>query len=127
MITPRLEMLTRHIFGKTVADIGTDHAYIPIKLAEKGIAVIASDISDGPLKAAAENIAKSGNCIELRKGSGLKPFLPGEADTVIIAGMGGELIEKILTESPDVAKSCMLVLQPMNSQEDLRKFLINSD
>ncbi len=127
MLTPRLEMLLRHVFGKSAADIGTDHAYVPIRLAGKGIRMIAADISDGPLRAAEENVKKSGEQIELRKGSGLVPFSPGEVDTFIIAGMGGELIEKILSDSPEVAKKSLLLLQPMNSQEKLRHYLLDNN
>ncbi len=126
MLTPRLEMLLRHVYGKTAADIGTDHAYVPIRLAQAGMKVFAADISDGPLRAAAENIKNSGEKIELRKGSGLVPFAPGEADTFIIAGMGGELIEKILRESPETASESLLLLQPMNSQEELRRYLVTN-
>ena len=126
MITPRLEMILRHVCGDSVTDIGTDHAYIPIILADRGFKVIATDISTGPLKSAEENIKKYNKDIELRLGSGLKPIKCGETDSIIIAGMGGELIEKILSENPEKAKNSLLLLQPMNSQYELRKFLINS-
>ena len=58
MITPRLEMIIKHVRGKTIADIGTDHAYIPIYLIENSLAgyVIASDINKGPLLIAGDNI-----------------------------------------------------------------------
>lgn len=123
MITPRLEMILRNVTGKSCADIGTDHAYIPIKLAEKGIKVIATDIRPGPLKTAAENVKKHGTDIELRLGGGLTTIKKGEVETVIIAGMGGEMIENIINESIETAKCCTLVLQPMNSQCELRKYL----
>ena len=88
MITPRLEMILRHVTGEICADIGTDHAYIPIELAKRGKKVIATDIMPGPLAIAEENVAKSGVDIELRLGGGLAPLALGEVDTVIIAGMG---------------------------------------
>ena len=130
MITPRLQCIIDHTYGKTVADIGTDHAYIPIKLIEENIAerVIASDIKEGPVKIAEQNIIKNGlnDKIEVRLGSGLSVLNKNEADTVIIAGMGGEMIEKILRDDEDKAKSALLILQPMNSQYELRKYLINN-
>lgn len=131
MITPRLQCIIDHTTGKIVADIGTDHAYIPIKLIEDNIAekVIASDIKEGPVKIAKQNIIKNNlkEKIEVRLGDGLSVLGQNEADTIIIAGMGGEMIEKILRDDEDIAKSAnMLILQPMNSQYELRKFLINN-
>ncbi|MBR5808978.1 MAG: SAM-dependent methyltransferase [Clostridia bacterium] len=126
MITPRLEMILRHVKGKTCADIGTDHAYVPIKLAEAGIKVIATDIMPGPLKIAAENVKKQNADVELRLGGGLSPIKKREVDTVIIAGMGGEMIEKIISEDKDKAKEVRLILQPMNRQAELREYLIKS-
>ncbi len=123
MLTPRLEMILKHIEGKSCADIGTDHAYIPIELAECGMRVIATDISRGPLNIAAENAKKHEKMIDLRLGGGLSPIEKGEVDTIVIAGMGGEMIEKIISEDMEKAQSSRLVLQPMNSQAELRKFL----
>lgn len=126
MITPRLEMILRHIRGKKCADIGTDHAYVPIRLFQAGIKVIATDIMPGPLKIAAENVTKQGADIELRLGGGLSPINKGEVDTVIIAGMGGEMIEKIISEDFEKAKDLCLVLQPMNRQYELRGYLLKN-
>ena len=84
----------------TAADIGCDHAYVSIALVERGIAkrAIACDINTGPLKHAEENIRTAGveEKIETRLCDGLSGVKAGEADTVIIAGMGGMLMEKIL-------------------------------
>ncbi len=131
MITPRLKCIADHTHGKVTADIGTDHAYIPIKLAEDGVCekIIASDIKEGPLEIARQNIKKHGleDKIETRLGGGLSILNENEADTIIIAGMGGEMIESILKEGEKIAKAAsLLVLQPMNSQCELRKYLINS-
>ena len=123
MITPRLDMILRNVDGSSCADIGTDHAYIPIKLAEKGIKVIATDIRPGPLEMARKHTKKYGQDIELRLGGGLTPIKSGEADTIIIAGMGGEMIENIIRQDEDKARKSTLILQPMNSQYELRKFL----
>jgi len=126
MITPRLEMILRHISGNSCADVGTDHAYIPIELAKRGMRVIATDIMPGPLKIAAENVKKNNANIELRLGGGLLPIKKGEVDTIIIAGMGGEMIEKILSEGAEKTNDVTFVLQPMNSQYELRNYLLNN-
>lgn len=123
MITPRLDMILRHCEGKSFADVGTDHGYIPIKLYEKGAKVIASDIAEGPLLSAKKNAEKYGAEIELRLGGGLNPLEKSEVECIIIAGMGGEMIEKILDEDPEVAKNSLLILQPMNNQDILRRYL----
>ena len=127
MITPRLDMILRHAEGKSFADVGTDHAYIPIELTRRGGKVIATDIKKGPLLMAKKNAEKHGVEIELRLGSGLAPICAGEVECIIIAGMGGEMIEKILTEGMEVAKKSVLLLQPMNGQDTLRKFLAQNN
>jgi len=147
-LTPRLKLIASLVpRGSTVADIGTDHAYIPIWLVNSGIAkhAIASDKSIGPLKIAEENI-KHYNCedkIELRQGDGLAVLAQanefnegpgnvpaaGSADPndglhVIIGGMGGILIAEILENGKEIAKSAeRLILQPMTAQSELREYL----
>lgn len=123
MITPRLDLILRHITGISVADIGTDHAYIPIRLSERGIRVIATDIKQGPLDMAKAHVKKHGCDVDLRLGPGLAPIEPGETEDIVIAGMGGEMIIKILSADEDKARKSRLVLQPMNSQYELRKYL----
>lgn len=127
MITPRLECILKHVTEKKLADIGTDHAYIPIRLVQDKICemVIATDIKPGPVGAAKRHIEKYGlsDKIEVRLGAGLEPLSTGEAEQIIIAGMGGEMIEKILSENEEKAKASKLILQPMNNQYELRKFL----
>lgn len=85
---------------RTAADIGCDHAYVSIALRERGKAerVLACDVRPGPLQQARANIARAGlaDSIETRLGDGLQPVHTGEAETVILAGMGGELILRIL-------------------------------
>lgn len=113
--------------GDAVADIGTDHAYLPVFLVKEKIAshVFACDVSDGPLENARTNIEKSKvDGVTLRKGDGLSAVKPFEADTFVLAGMGGDLICKILTDAPWIRNSRYeLILQPMTSVEDLRFFL----
>ena len=96
-LSHRLETIASFVpKGSIVADIGTDHGYIPIWLLQQKIAVkaIAMDIGEGPLKRAREHIVLYGleDLIETRLSNGLSGLYPKEADTVVIAGMGGELI-----------------------------------
>ena len=128
-LTPRLELIAKKIAKDAVlADIGTDHAHLPIYLLENGIikSAIASDIRTGPLQKAEENTKKYGleSKISLRLGAGLEKVQPHECDTISIAGMGGETIAEILqdakwTNSPNYT----LLLQPMTMIYYLRKWL----
>lgn len=111
------------------ADIGTDHAYIPVYLVQSGKCqkVIATDVRKGPLIKAARNIEKYGlsDKIELRMGYGIKPIQDGECDSFVIAGMGGIVISQILEASlKTVEKAKALVLQPLYKEEVLREFLL---
>ena len=108
----------------TLADIGTDHAFLPIELIrqEKICHAIAMDINQGPLKAAKEHIAACGyeNQIETRLSDGMAALAPGEACSAVIAGMGGALTVHILTEGKEKAGQMKeLILQP---QSELWKF-----
>ncbi|MBQ8812880.1 MAG: SAM-dependent methyltransferase [Lachnospiraceae bacterium] len=110
--------------GSRIADVGTDHGFLPIHLIEQGIAVhaVAMDIRKGPLSRAQEHIAEAGleKQIETRLGNGLEKLQPGEADTVIIAGMGGPLMLDILRAGSRVTPSVeRFVLSP---QSDWRGF-----
>ena len=130
MITPRLRAILDRVNTNIAADIGTDHAYIPIRLIKDGRArrVIATDIREGPAEISEENIKKYGlsDKIEVRLGNGLSVIEKGEADLIIIAGMGGELIRDIIASDEDKARASDLILQPMNSQYELRKYLIQN-
>lgn len=131
-LTPRLLQIAEAAKGaKTVIDIGTDHAYIPVYMVLKSGAekAIAADINKGPLERADANINKYGLCgkISTRLSDGLKEFSKEEGDTVVIAGMGGTLIAKILEDSPQMkAEDIRFVLQPMTAEEELRKYLIKN-
>jgi len=113
---------------KTIADIGTDHAYLPCigitqNIIDKAIAI---DVIDGPLEMARRTINSYGleKVIELRKGSGLAPLKIGEVEAANIAGMGGNLIAKLITDNLEIAKSLkMLALQPQGAELNLRKTL----
>lgn len=114
--------------GECLADVGTDHGYIPIYLLEEGRFQrgIAMDVHEGPLLRARENIQSHGlsDRISCRLGDGLERLGKGEADTVVIAGMGGSLIIRILTEGAEVLKEVSrLVLQPQSEIAKVRDFL----
>ena len=114
--------------GGPLADIGTDHAYLPIYLVQNGIIprAIASDIGEGPLANAekAVELCGLGDRIELRLSDGLKSYRPEEVNEIVICGMGGNLIEEILLAAPWVRRrETHLVLQPMTHAEDVRRYL----
>lgn len=114
-----------------VADIGTDHAYIPIYLIENNICnyAVASDINLGPVEKARKNVNDNNlsSRIDCRLGGGLSTIKPKESQVFVIAGMGGNLIRDILTEGIEVFKgSENCVLQPVQNPDILRKFLITS-
>lgn len=115
-----------------VADIGTDHGYIPVYLIENKISkkVIGTDISPNSLKKIAKYVSlkEMGEFIDIRLGNGLSVIKPFEIDTVIIAGMGGLLIRDILKENKDVVDSIThFILQPNIASDELRKFLYDNN
>lgn len=124
-LTPRLMMIADLVpSSDTVCDIGTDHGYIAIYLAKKGIAkkVIAADIKKGPLNQAEKNITlfSASDAVETRLSNGFEAIGQNEADCAIIAGMGGETIAEILKNE----KGCRhFVLQMQTAHRDLREFL----
>lgn len=123
-ITPRLKMVADLVPCCTlVADIGTDHGYLPIYLVNRGICerAIAADVNEGPLSSARKNIAQTRvkDRIETILSDGLKKI--ENADCVTIAGMGGELIASILEHRKE--NMTRFVLQPQRSYDDLRRYL----
>lgn len=118
--------------GASVADIGTDHGYIPIYLIEEGIAskVIALDINKGPLERARIHIEGHGleGKIETRLSDGLARVEPGEVDTMIAAGMGGGLVVHILKEGKTVTDQMThCILQPQSEIDKVRRYVINHE
>ena len=114
--------------GNCLADVGTDHGYVPIYLYERNIIphAIAMDVNKGPLERATLHIAESGmkEAIETRLSDGLAALKPGEADSVVIAGMGGPLIIRILSTYPEVTDSLKeLILQPQSEIPEVRMWL----
>ncbi|MCR4601221.1 MAG: class I SAM-dependent methyltransferase [Clostridia bacterium] len=132
-ISNRLKLIASYAeTNDTVADIGTDHGYVPIWLIQNNACrnVILSDINSGPLEKAKENIREHLGDVEtdIRQGSGLSVLRPGEADMIVIAGMGGILTSKIIEADMDVALSAKkLVLQPRRDAALLRKYICNSN
>lgn len=115
-----------------VADIGTDHGIIPIMLSKSSISkkIIATDISENSLSKLEDKLKCNENIINIKTRicDGLNSFLEYEIDTLIISGMGGILIKEILNKNLNIAKSCdTLILSPNNSQDLLRKFLIDNN
>lgn len=113
---------------ESMADIGTDHGYLPIYLVQEGRArqAIACDVNGGPLARAREDVISSGlsRQIGLRLGGGLAPLSKGEMDGVTICGMGGLLVRDILAENDEKAQALSwLVLQPQGHVAELRYFL----
>lgn len=126
-LTPRLQKLADWVEpGAKVADIGTDHGYLPVWLVvnHRVSFAIGSDLRSGPLENARRTAARYavGERVSLRLGDGLNGILPSEVDTIVIAGMGGENIAAILRAAP-WSRGCTLLLQPMSRSEILRAFL----
>lgn len=114
--------------GGVLADVGTDHGYIPIALIQrqKITGAIAMDINRGPLARAQENIASAqlGDYIQTRLSDGVAALGEGEADSILIAGMGGELVIHILSEGEKVCKAASeLILQPQSDIRKVREYL----
>lgn len=132
-LTPRLRSIVNHVPQGTICgDIGTDHAYIPIYLIQNKICpkVIATDVRLGPLEIARKQIKRAGceKQIEIRLGNGLKPLKLEEVETIVIAGMGGLLIQDILENSKKITKKIKtFILQPMTAQRELREYLIKNN
>ena len=114
--------------GSRVADIGTDHGYLGIYLLQAGAArhVIACDLRKDPLENARRNAKLFGvdGEMELRLSDGLEKILPDEVDTVVMAGMGGDLIQKILSQCPwRRREGLQFILQPQSAGNVLRRWL----
>ncbi len=130
ILTPRLKAIANSIKGfDTMADIGSDHAYLPIYLARNGQVkkAIATDVNRGPVEISKDRIRNNEvqEKVEVRHGNGLEPIRQGESEAIVIAGMGGMLIRDILDNGVNVAKSAkMLILQPMRDSDKVRKWLI---
>lgn len=132
-LSKRLKRIAEHVDKcESVADIGTDHGYIPIYLVKEGICkkAIASDINKGPIEKAKVNVAFEGvsNKVKCLLGPGLNPLKVGEVNGVILAGMGGNLTRDILlADMEKVKRYDFIILQPAQNPEVLREFLYKND
>lgn len=131
VLKPRLETVLRSVpADSVVADIGTDHAFLPIALSKRGIAkkVIACDINEGPLLVARTNVTASGlNNIELRLGDGLDKISAREVNVITVCGLGGDVIRDILKKAPWIRdEKITLVLQANSSADELRRWLYDN-
>ncbi|MDD4844329.1 MAG: class I SAM-dependent methyltransferase [Anaerotignum sp.] len=127
-ISKRLQAVAALVSYPLVADIGTDHGYVPIFLhsLRKITKAFACDVRKGPLEKAKENILlyDAQSVIETRLGSGLTPLQPKEAQTAVIAGMGGMLTIRILEDSPAVVAALKeLILAPQHDVDAVRRYL----
>ena len=141
-LTPRLMTAVPYIRGdRLVADIGTDHAYLPIYLCEQRkltpvtvkngerLCAIAADINRGPVERADEHIAAAGLTPYIRtvRTDGLRGLEVYDPSDILIFGMGGELIASILAAAPWVnTPGKRLILQPMTHAEKLREYLLSA-
>ena len=127
-LSPRLWALADWVEPgcRCLADIGTDHGYIPAALLLEGRVqrAVASDIAPAPLDRARATAERWGltERMDLRLGNGLEVLAPGEADAVVIAGMGGDTLVDILAAAPWCRETALL-LQPMSRAEVLRPWL----
>ncbi len=126
---PRLALCAELLRGGTpLCDVGTDHAYLPIWMIRTGRVerALGCDVNQGPLDKAAENARRYRveDRLSLRLSDGLREVRPGEAGEIVMAGMGGELILRMVEETPWLREpGHRLVLQPMTSAEALRRGL----
>ena len=130
MISKRLELVASFVpQGAILLDVGSDHAYLPIELVERGQieGAIAGEVVEGPYQSAVKNVEAHGlkEKIQVRLANGLAAFEEADQVSVItIAGMGGRLIARILEEGLDkLANVERLILQPNNREDDLRIWL----
>ena len=129
-LSERLQLIADQIeLGETMADIGTDHGFLPIYLKRSGICpkVILTDVSQGSLDKAREDCAKfaPGEEFDFRCGSGLSVLTPGEVDSVVIAGMGGILMSRILENAKDRLGGIREIIGEPQSDLDLYRKKLN--
>lgn len=128
-LTPRLRAIAEQVArGARFADVGTDHAYLPVWLVLNGVVdgAVAADLREGPLERARQTAQQYGvtDRVSFRLCDGLSAVRPEEADVIAIAGMGGDTIAGILAAAPwTKGEGKMLLLQPMTAQPELRRWL----
>lgn len=131
-LSTRLETICRLAgSGDTVCDIGTDHGYVPIELVRRGQfkQALAMDVRKGPLLRAGEHICEAGlmDRITVRLSNGFERMEPGEAEVVVIAGMGGPLMTELLEQGKMKAQSAKhLILSPQSEVGEFHRYLIDN-
>ncbi|MGF2617113.1 tRNA (adenine-N(1))-methyltransferase [Rossellomorea vietnamensis] len=131
-LSKRLETVVSFIpEGSRIADIGSDHAYLPCYAVDKNIAVsgVAGEVAEGPYQSAVKQVKYSQleDAISVRKGDGLEVIQPNETDCITIAGMGGALIASILEKGKDKLEGVSrLILQPNVGSVSIRKWLLEN-
>lgn len=129
ILSKRMQMVANMVTnGNVVADIGCDHGFVSIYLIEHDICprVIAMDVNEGPLLRAKDHIAKRGldSYIDIRLSDGIERLEEKEADSIVIAGMGGRLVMKILSDNMDKVRLLKeIILQPQSELHLVRRFL----
>ncbi len=132
VLSERMQMVANMVSkGNILADIGCDHGFVSIYLVKNNICprVIAMDVNEGPLLRAKEHIKEHdlASYIDVRLSDGMEKLQPEEADSILIAGMGGRLVIKILTECMDKAKALReIILQPQSELHLVRQFLTDN-
>ncbi|MEF2964710.1 class I SAM-dependent methyltransferase [Paenibacillus sp. M1] len=132
-LSARLQLIADRIPpGCRLADIGSDHALLPVYAVRHGLAsfAVAGEVNEGPLEAAKRQVAEAGEGgrVSVRKGDGLAVIEPGEVDCITIAGMGGALIVSILTAGAGKLEGVSrLVLQPNVGEDTVRRWLLEND
>ena len=129
LLSKRMQMVAGMVSkGNVTADIGCDHGFVSIYLIEQEICprVIAMDVNEGPLLRAKEHIAQRGleSSIDVRLSDGIDKLQDGEVESIIIAGMGGRLVMKILSSHMDRVKHLKeIILQPQSELHFVRQFI----
>ncbi len=132
ILSPRLRQITELVRpGSVLADVGTDHGYVPVWLLKNGVIprAVATDLNRGPLSRAETVAEQYGVRAQLRLVlcDGLRDVAAHEVDTVVIAGMGGETMIGILNAAPWTKENTELILQPQSKLPELREWLYTQD
>lgn len=128
-LSKRMQRVADMVESDSVADVGCDHAYVAMWLANKGKKVIAMDVKQGPLDIARHNVsaANLGALVEVRMSDGLTALSDNEVSAAVIAGMGGELIIRILDAGRrHLDNGISLVLQPQSEVHKVREYLLTN-